>query len=70
MRNKTSEMTVKDVGTGELFRLDPTENTKRLKTRDGCRATVHPASLRVLVRPGQKFDAHTLTGTREFVRVD
>lgn len=60
---------VKDLVTGETHRLDPTENTVVVKTRDGFKVKIHPAALRSLVKVGDKFEGTTITGTRQMERL-
>lgn len=64
----TGRLEVRDRKTGEIFGLDPTENRAIIKTSDGEKIRVHPAAIRSMVKQGQAFDGHTLTGSRTLER--
>lgn len=64
--NQMPQMRIRDIKTGETHTVDSCDNTVALKSkRDGVRFKIHPASIQILVKPGTRFQGHTLTGTRE-----
>lgn len=60
---------VRDIKTRTIYNLDPTEDRVWIKTKDGVRVRIHPIILRTMVRIGQRFEGHTITGPREMERI-
>lgn len=63
------KLEIRDDKTGNIFSLDTAEDRAVVRTDDGEKIRVHPAAVTTMVRPGQKFDGHTLKGTRQMERL-
>lgn len=63
------KLELRDNKTGEIFTVDPTEDRVLIKTSDGEKVRVYPASIVTLVKPRTQFEGHTLKGTRLMERL-
>lgn len=69
MQESAAVISVRDLQTKQTFNIRAGENTTYIRTKDGVKVRIHPVVLQTMVKKGQKFDGHTVTGTRKMERV-